>query len=396
MFHKYIPLIILLIITAALLRDDFAFTLLYFFIGSYAVGTWWNSRSLSGLGYRRESETHAFLGEEVNVNLEVINQHWLPIPWLRLHEGLPVELRGPRAFQQVFNLGPRAHKRFSYKIEARKRGYYPIGPLYLSSGDIFGFVERDTQREFAPQYLTVFPKIVPLTHMTLPSRSPMGTLRHTLPIFADPSRVMGKRDYVAGDSLRWIDWKTTAAKGRMQVRVFEPSIALEAMIIINLNAKDYNYKVRFDATELAIVIAASISDWFIGKRQSIGLFVNGKDPFNEDGIPQRLLPNQGRSHLLNILEILARVQTAERPPLSSLIREQRIDLSWGTTLIVISGFVDDALLHELWQARRAGMNADLIMPGMVPKFRETKHKADPFGIGVTAIPRERDMDIWRK
>ncbi len=395
MLRKYIPLIILLIVTAALLRDDFAFTLLYFFIGAYAVGSWWSSRSLAGVSYQRECESHAFLGETIAVQLEVINQGWLPVPWLRLHEGLPVELRGPRAFQQVLNLGPRANKRFAYQFETRKRGYYPIGPLYLSSGDIFGFAEGDLQREGKPHHLTVFPKIVPLTHFELPSRSPMGTLRHTQPIFADPSRVLGKRDYIAGDSLRWVDWKTTAATGRMQVRLFEPSIALEAMIFLNLNASDYNYKVRFDATELAIVIAASVANWVIGKKQSIGLCVNGRDPFNEEGTPQKLAPRKGRSHLMQILEVLARVQVAERPSLRSLIREQRFHLSWGTTLIVISGFVDDDLLDELYQARRAGLNANLILPGMVPKVRQITRQAGHFGIGVTAISREHDLDIWR-
>ena len=54
-----------------------------------------------------------------------------------------------------------------------------------------------------------------LTSLSLPSHSPLGTLRHTQPIFEDPSRVTGKRDYISGDSLRRVDWKATAATGRL-------------------------------------------------------------------------------------------------------------------------------------------------------------------------------------
>jgi hypothetical protein len=90
----------------------------------------------------------------------------------------------------------------------------------------------------------------------LPSRSPIGTLRHTQPIFEDPSRVRGKRDYTTGDSLRRVDWKATATTGRLQVKQFEPSIALETALFLNLNADEYLQRTRLDATELAIVIAA--------------------------------------------------------------------------------------------------------------------------------------------
>ena len=89
---------------------------------------------------------------------------------------------------------------------------------------------------------------------------------------------MGKRDYTAGDSLRRIDWKSTAAVGRLQTKLFEPSIALETVLFLNLNSEEYHYKFRYDASELAIVVAASLANWIIGQKQSVGLVVNGSDP----------------------------------------------------------------------------------------------------------------------
>ena len=102
--------------------------------------------------------------------------------------------------------------------------------------------------EMPAQYLTVYPRIVALNSIQIPSRSPQGTMRHTQPIFEDPTRVLGKREYVAGDSLRRVDWKSTAVTGRLQVKLFEPAISLETLIFLNLNAEDYHYRSRIDST----------------------------------------------------------------------------------------------------------------------------------------------------
>lgn len=170
--------------------------------------------------------------------------------------------------------GPRQESSFEYTLEARKRGYYPVGPLILSSGDLFGLSER-LEKQIPPQFITVYPKIVALARVGIPSRSPQGTLRHHQPLFEDLTRVFGKRAYVAGDSLRRVDWKATAQTGRMQVKLFEPSISLETLIFLNLNAEDYNFHGRIDLTELGIVIGASLASWVIERRQSAGLRING-------------------------------------------------------------------------------------------------------------------------
>jgi uncharacterized protein (DUF58 family) len=396
MIKKILPSVLVLIVVAAFVRDDFAFTLIYLLVGVYALGIWWSNRALAAVSYKRSYDSHVFLGTEFTVDLEVTNQGLLPIPWLRLHEGLSVELKGPKSHQRVISLGPRAVGHYRYALEGRKRGYYSIGPLYLSSGDIFGMISSDLRREYPAQYVTVYPKIIPLTHLDLHSRSPTGTLRHTQPIFEDPSRVLGKRDYVAGDSLRWVDWKTTASTGRMQVKVFEPSIALEAMIFLNLNVDEYHLRTRAYDTELAIIIAASIANWITNKQQTLGLRVNGIDPLVEDGSVQNILPRKGRSHLMRVLEILARVQSAECPPLAAMVRQQCRHFAWGTTLVVITGLVDDDLLDELYQARRAGLNINLILSGTIPDRQTIFRRAGVFGIPVTHISHERDMDMWRQ
>lgn len=368
-------------------------TLIYLVVGALAAGSWWSRRALTQVAASRRFSDHAFLGEKVKIHLHIRNMGWLPLPWLELRETLPVALAGPNHFQSVIHLGPRGEAKFEYSIEARKRGYYPIGPLSISTGDILGLSDslQASSREDA---LVVYPKVIPFTSMELPSQSPQGTLRHTVPLFEDPTRVFGKRGYASGDSLRRIDWKASASSGRLQVKLFEPSIALETFIFLNLNAEDYYYRSRIDSTELAIVIAASVANWIVGKKQMVGLMVNGHDSLAVDGRPQPLPPRKGKRHMIRLLETLARIEMVDHSAPLPLLQQQRYQLAWGATLIVISGQVSDELLDELYQARRSGQNAVVILAGRDASTDAIRKRANVYGIPVFSVATERDLKIW--
>ena len=391
----FLPLLLVLLVIAAFMRGDFALTLVYLVIGGLVAGLWWSRRAVAQLRFQRRFHTHAFLGERVEVDLQVKNTGWLPLLWLELRESLPVALVGPNSFQSVIHLGPRGETNFEYSLEARKRGYYPVGPLFISSGDILGL--RETQQmEYPAEHLIVYPKILPFTSVDIPSHSPQGTLRHNLPLFEDPTQVFGKREYLSGDSLRRIDWKASASTGHLQVKLFEPSISLETFILLNLNAEDYYYRSRPDTTELAIVIAASIANWIVQKKQMVGMNVNGRDPLSADGKPQSLPPRKGKRHLMRLLETLARVEMGEASSFVSAIQEQRYQLAWGTTLIVITGEASAEMLDELYQARRWGQNAVLILVNRDISDESTRQRAKALGIPAFSIASERDLDIWTR
>jgi len=393
MFSTFFYLLLALILIAALLRGDFALTLIYLVVGALVAGLWWSRRSMNQVRAKRQFGTHAFLGEKISINLQVQNKGWLPLPWLELHETLPVALAGPNHFQSVIHLGPGGEAKFEYSVEARKRGYYLIGPLSVSTGDILGLSESILAQSPA-ESLVVYPKIIPFASVNIPSHSPQGTLGHHLPLFEDPTRVFGKRGYLSGDSLRRIDWKASASSGQLQVKLFEPSIALETFIVLNLNADDYYYRSRIDSTELAIVIAASLSNWIVGKKQMVGMMVNGHDPLAVDGKPQSIPPRKGKHHMMRMLELLARVETVNQSALVPLLQQQRYGLSWGTTLIVITGLAGDDLLDDLYQARRSGQNTVLILAGRDTSDERVRQRAKILGIPVYSIGTERDLKIW--
>lgn len=359
------------------------------------MGRWWSEHSLRSVSVRREHPPRAFSGEDVPVQLHIQNQGWLPVGWLHLYDSLPPEMAAPNLVNQIVSLKPHGSTTIDYTLHAQKRGYYPLGPLFVSTGDLLG-LNPEERRESDVEHFIVLPRIISFTKLKLPSRSPLGTLRHTQPIFEDPTRVLSKRDYIPGDSLRRVDWKATAITGRLQVKQFEPSIALETVIFLNMNGAEYPTNARIDATELAIVIAASLAHWVSSHKQTVGLITNGIDLLNPDQQPMPLPCRKGQPHLIRILELLARIQMGETSPLIDTLQQHSHHLPWGTTVVLITGKADETLFDEIFQLKRRGLDVVLIVSGRVPGSSEIKARADSFNIPLFLFQQESDLDIWRK
>jgi uncharacterized protein (DUF58 family) len=380
----YLPFIIFLMLLAVFLRADSALTVIYMVIGTFFLGYWWNHRALKHLEVSREYQKYAFLGDHITVQVKIINRSFLPILWLEIHEGLSVDLRGGKSIKHVFNLAMRATKIITYDLYPNKRGFYQLGPLRISSGDPLGLFQP-TQKEFPSSPITVYPQIVNMAAFGLPSLSPFGSIKHHNPIYEDPNRIMGKRDYQNGDSIRRIDWKSTAATGKLQVKQYEASIALQIAILLDLHRDSYDIKSFYTASESAIAAAASVAAWGKTHRQTVGLVSNGVDPLHQNEFPTRLHPQKGAGHFINILEILARIQASEEMPSESLIQETLARLSWGATLVFISGSISEFTLSLLNQSRRNGIMPAIILSGPSPNYQIIKNQAIHFHIDLHRI-----------
>lgn len=381
---------------AVLLRVEFFFYILYLLFGVYFLARAWTSRNLGRLAYKRVFSRRVFLGERIPVELQIANGGLLPIPWLKVSESLPIELKSPASYRQVTSLAPRERVVLRYELNGRQRGYYRLGPLYLSTGDVLGIGDSETrERDSHADHLTVYPEIVPLHKLGLPSHTPFGTLHSKDRIFEDPTRITGVRDYFPGDSFRHINWKTSASTGKLQVKQYEPAISLETAIYLNLNKGEFQQGGWRRATELAIVVAASIAAHLAEERQAVGLRTNGRDPLAVQdgtiGLPVR----KGRAHLMGILDILARVQAGPGCPFVGLLRRESLDLPWGSTAVAITSRESEELFPSLIQMQRRGFNVVLILVAPDRAFRSTRARARQLGIQAYRITRREDMSVWQ-
>jgi uncharacterized protein (DUF58 family) len=393
-----LPFLIVLLVIAFFTKIDFFFYLLYTVFGVYVLGRVWAQRSLAAVSLRRIHDDRLFLGEKLTVELETHNQGWLPVLWLRLSDHVPADLRGGPPFRQVVSLLPREHLKLSYTIAGRRRGYYRIGPLVTVGGDLLSSNTYEA-RQSQDDWVIVYPKILTLRDVGIPSQSPFGTLPSRERLFEDPSRILGVRDYQPGDPLKRMDWKTSARVASLQVRRYEPAIALETAILLNLDNADYPQSQRYQATELGIVIAASVAVHLIEKRQAVSLITNGLDPLAEMPEATSSLPlGKGREHLMHVLDLLARVETTPEDravPFLDLTSGKSLGLPWGSTVVVVTSLEVDGLLDALLILRRRGLAVILVLTCPNLQFRTTAQRADQIGIQAMRAWTEQDLDVWR-
>lgn len=428
---EFLILILILIAVAVLVRVDFIIYIAYVLLGVYALSRWLVPRSLSKLAAVRRFYNRAFLSEPVEIEVRLTNRSRLPIMWLQLVESVPTELRAGPSINHVIHLGPRATRRITYSVRALKRGFYRLGPLNMTAGDLFGFQERHASIE--PDYLTVYPRIIPLSQLSLPSRLPFGTVASKQRLFEDPARPQGVRDYRLGDSLRLVNWKVSAHSDTLLVRTHQPAISLETAILLNLNADEYSPRFRRDGPEWAIVVAASLASHLVTQRQAVGLISNGADPLlqhsaasgeaalydessgrlslaqsakakdnqNPDEPPDDLVsdpipPKPGREHLMQILERLARLEGASTREFAPFAFRATKRLNWGVTLMIISPGADEALCNTLHRLVRAGFNVVLLTVEHYIDFASIQKWARLLGFHAYHVPDRAALRRWQQ
>jgi uncharacterized protein (DUF58 family) len=393
--------LLVLFAVAAFLRIDFFFTIFYLFAGVYVLAHLWMQGTARRLKVERHFVDRAFHGDRVAVDLRISNSGWLPIPWLYVHESLPVQLATPPSYRQVFGLGAHGQREMHYSLYCSQRGYYSLGPLAVHAGDLLGVVHPRLER-LEPAYLIVYPRVVPLYRLGLPTRSPLVALPARSPLFEDPSRVMGVREYQRGDSPRRIHWTATAkmagreaGAGTLLVKRFQPAIARETLICLDLDPQDYGQRQRYTATELAIVVAASLANHIVTHEGlPVGLIVEAHDPLVEREVQFYVPPRTGRSQLMNVLEVLARVQSAATTPFAELLRRASTRLSWGATLTIVTGRESPELLDTLVYLRRMGFAVSLILVQPAQVSAGVKERGARLNVLVHRVWEEQDLEMW--
>lgn len=331
----------------------------------------WDRYGLSRLTYeRRFEQVRCFAGETVTLTVSLTNRKILPLTYVVVEESVPVALKvashrmrfQSRARERMrlrFSLGwyQRVERRFA--VEATRRGVYRLGPASITTGDPFGWAERTL--EVPPsELLVVYPRVLPLEQVGLPARRPFGDLASRDRLFADPLRFAGVREYRPGDPLNQVHWKATAASGRLQVRLLDPSASLGIAVFLNTWSFD-----RFwegddtDALEAGATLAASILHWAHEQALPAGLYANGL--VYEWGFNLRMPPARGEGVLAHGLEGLARLQTGSPQPLWELMALDVPSLPYGTSLVVITRQVGTELAGAVLRAQRSGRPVTLVV-----------------------------------
>jgi len=381
------------VLLGLLVRENGLLTMSALLLSVAGAGWVWNWYSLRSVAYqRRFSERRAFLGEVVDLTVQVTNRKWLPVAWLRVDDEypLPVTLMDgdlqPSTKPDVGLLGNLLSLRWlecvrlRYHLRCTQRGFYAFGPAHLQSGDIFGLFSSQSDQPNV-DWLIVYPEVRPIEGLSLPPKEPFGEARARQRIFEDPSRAVGVREHRAEDAFKHVHWKATARRQRLQTKVYEPTTSFQLVIFLNMATLPKHWQGTIpELLERAISVCASIASDAAQRRVQVGLIANGCWPESDQAL--KVLPGRSPDQLMHILEALAAVAVQPTISIEQLLSRESPRLPWAATLLVVTALVTEELLAAIVRLQRAGRRLVLVRLDKAPM---------PFAVDRLTVQRVEDL-----
>ncbi len=368
------------------------------FLGTAGLARLWCRLSLSGVDAERDFTClRSFPGETMECTLSLANRKPLPLPWVQMDWALPPAVRplapeaamdSPGVRRSTALLGYR-RMRWKIKLVPTRRGFFPIGPLALTSGDMFGLFTRSRTMD-PPGSIIVYPRIYPMDIRKIPSLFPMGEVQTSRRLVQDPSCPIGVRDYQSTDNLKFIHWKATARGRGLQVKLTAATTAYRVALFLDVASFHADGIPAEEEFELGISVAGSIAAALAERGSPVGLYVNSR--LADTGLPAEIPPGASRGRLTDVLEALAKVTASPSDALADFVERQRKDLAAGTTLVFITGRPAETLPLLLTGLSVSGFktvlftigeNDEIQLPDPVPCFRVRR----PEDLGLPAGSR---------
>ncbi len=192
---------------------------------------------------------HTTAGDRGRARIEVTNL--LPAPLLRPTVRIPVAHRQTYLRLPVLRRGRPAADEVD--VPAERRGVVDIGPVWGTRADPLGLLRRE-RRWADPVELYVRPRIVGLHPL------PPGGLHDLEGVPSDQTSMTdlafhALREYVPGDDLRHVHWRSSARAGELLVRQYHDTRRSHACVVVDAAAAAYLDPEDF---ELALQAAASL------------------------------------------------------------------------------------------------------------------------------------------
>lgn len=305
--------------------------------GLWLMSYYWARTIYSGLSLRREMRFGwAQVGDRLEERFTLVNRSHLPALWVEIVDS--TNLPGYHT-NQVRAVSGSSEVRWQTEGLCTHRGLYTLGPTTIKTSDPFGIYTIKIQ-DPSSATLMVMPPVVSLPPIQV---APGGRTGEGTPRVNAPDRTVstaGVREYLPGDSLRWIHWPTSVRRDDFFVRVFEGSPAGDWWIILDLDESVQIGEGQNSTQEHGIILTASLADLGMRTGHSVGLLAQGN---NLIWLP----PRMSDEHNWEILRELAVIESGQES-LFELLQLAGSSLGHNASLIIITPTIngpwDEALL----------------------------------------------------
>jgi uncharacterized protein (DUF58 family) len=312
--------------------------------GAWLIGYAWSRALARKLRLIREMRFGwVQVGDHMLERFSLSNDSRFPALWVEVvdHSTLP-DYRAGRGVA----VEARQSSRWHVEATCTRRGLYTLGPTTLRTGDPFGLYTVSLEYP-ASLPLLVLPPVVPLPTIEV---TPGGRTRDGRPRANEAHRTVSAasvREYVPGDSPRWIHWPTSARRDTLFVRLFDGAPSGDCWILLDMD-QAVQAGEESDATdEHAVILAASLADRALREGLAVGLAAHG------DQLAW-LAPRGGVGQRWEVLHTLALATRGTRPLADVLVGMQSM-FGRGSSLIVITPSRDTDWVEALVPIMQAGV-----------------------------------------
>jgi uncharacterized protein (DUF58 family) len=325
---------------------------LLLFVGA---AMWVTARlTLEGLSIKRTvGQAYAHLGDKIDLNYELRNDHRLAKLWVEVSEtsNWPEPLTG-----RVLSIaGKGATRRWKVSVPALRRGRFHLGPIVLRSGDPFGLFAT-VARIPLDALILVYPKVLPLPFWQLPGSFLEGNVLTGQRSLQSTSMVMGIRDYRAGDAMNRIHWPSSVRHRGLYVKEFELDKTADLWIYLDLERHWHRGEGATSTEERAVTVAASVVAKALHEHRNVGLVTTGVRA-------EILHPDRGTKQFGKLMQYLAEVQVGGSRTIAEVMVETLPRIRRGASVLLITPSLDRAWVRPASTFRESSISTQAVLVG---------------------------------
>jgi uncharacterized protein (DUF58 family) len=280
-------------------------------------------------------------GDDVRIDLEVEATGAIAPPTLVAHE------RPGRLGERRVELHRVGRRRFAggYELRHVPRGRYAFESVRLTVQDPFGLV-RAVLVQGEPQALVVYPRLVALERLFSEGGAHAQDGRRLLLRRPTGYELHSVREYVEGESLRKVHWRSTARRGRLMVKDLEDAPRDEVAVLLD------GHDAAGEGFELAVRAAGSILQAHLSRNRRCALVVNSAARESQ--------AVSSESDWRRALEVLAGAEPTARTPAFALLQADGGIAARSLELVVVTSQLDVPLADRLVQRALSRRGASLV------------------------------------
>ncbi|MEG1718687.1 MAG: DUF58 domain-containing protein [Clostridia bacterium] len=246
------------------------------------------------------------------LTITVFNKGIVVAPFITVYLYNDNNILGNKAAPINISAYPFKTHKTTLSLSSPYRGKYGISIRMIKYYDFLGLFFKRTL--LPRKYITVLPTIVPIEALTTFNGESFDTVTNNRFKTPDLSEVEGVRDYVNGDSLRFMHWKLSAKKDNLLIKEFALEQNTNITIILDISNKISEIKEQ----DKLIEKAASLLNYCYKNDIKCSLKYYNNSLQNK-GMVHLDMENLGDYY--SLYETLAVVKFCETPPLKKIVTD---------------------------------------------------------------------------